>query len=192
VHLLRLLLGCGTAGSDRPDRLVGDHGIGEACGPDKLEHRGQLAGDDRLGLPGLALLKGFTDAEYRHQAGMQGGGELARDQFAALIVVLAALGVADQTIAGTHLVQHGRTDLTGVGALLIAADVLCTKGQAGLAEVFDQLTQVGHRRQDDHLHPALGQPGSDLPQQFGGELTAAVQLPVSSDDLAAHERVAPV
>ncbi|MNI64332.1 hypothetical protein D3C73_1197670 [compost metagenome] len=192
MHLLRLFLGSGTTGSDRPDRLVGDHGIGEALRPDKLQHRGQLAGDDRLGLPGLALLKGFTDAQHRHQAGMQGGSELARDQLTALVVVLAALGVADQAVAGTDLVQHGRAHLAGVGALLVAADVLCTKGQASPAEVFDQLTQVGHRRQDHHLHPALRQPGSDLPQQFGGELTATVQLPVSSDDLAAHERVAPV
>ncbi|KAG1385834.1 hypothetical protein G6F59_017175 [Rhizopus arrhizus] len=100
--------------------------------------------------------------------------------------------MADQAIAGTHLVQHGGADLAGVGALFVAAHVLCAEGQAGFAEILDQLAQVRQRRQDHHVHPLQRQPGGDLPQQFIGELTAAMQLPVSGDDLAAHERVAPV
>ena len=108
------------------------------------------------------------------------------------MVVLAALGMADQAIAGPDLDQHGRADLAGIGTLLVAAYVLRAKGQAGLAEVLDQLTQVRQRRQDHHVHAVQRQPSGDQPQQFIGELTAAMQLPVSGDDLAAHERVAPV
>ncbi len=192
MHLLRLLLGGGTAGTDGPDRLVGDHGLGETGRADQLQHRRQLAGDDRFSLPGLALFQGLAHAQHRHQAGVLGGGELACDQLAAFMVVLATLGMADQAIAGPDLDQHGRADFAGVGALLVAAHVLCAKGQAGLAEVLDQLPQVGQRRQDHHVHPLQRQPGGHLPQQFIGELTAAMQLPVSGDDLAAHERVAPV
>ena len=60
MDLLGLLLAGGAAGTDRPDRLVGDHGVLEALGPDQVEHRGQLAGDDLLGLAGFTLLNPHT------------------------------------------------------------------------------------------------------------------------------------
>src|SRR3546814_14290165 len=66
--------------------------------PGQFEDRAELAGKDVFGLSGLALLQGLAHAQDRHQPGGLGGHELARDQFAALLVVLASLGMADQPV----------------------------------------------------------------------------------------------
>ncbi len=191
MHGLRLLRTGGAAGADGPDRLIRHHRPGEGIDPGQLQHRRQLRGDDLLGLPGLALLQRLTDTQDRDQAGMRRGHELAGDQLTAFMVVLTALGMADQAVPRPHVHQHGGRDLAGVGPLLVAADVLRAEGQRGALEVLDQVPQVGQRRQDHQLDPLQRQAGGHLSHQFGGELTAAMQLPVTGDDRAAHSGTTP-
>ena len=119
---------------------------------------------------------------------MPGGQELARDQFAALGVVLATLGMPDQAVARADIDQHRGRDLAGVRALLVRADVLRTEGDVMVLEVLDEVAQVRQRRQDHHLDAGDGQACGDAVHQLGGEGTAAVQLPVSGYDPATHRR----
>ncbi len=140
-----------------------------------------------FGLAGLALRQGLAHAQHRHQAGVARGHELARDQLAALVVVLAALGMPDQAVGGADVDQHRGGDLAGVGALLVGADVLRAEGDGPALEVLDQIAQVRQRRQHHHFDTRHGQGFCQFSDQSRGEIAAAVQLPVSGDDPAAHD-----
>ena len=130
MHGLRLGRGGGQPGADGPDRLVGDDRALERLRARQVEHGFQLLEDAELGLPVPALLLGLTHAEHRDQACVLGRDELAGHEFAALVVVLPALAMAHQAIACTHVDQHRRRDFAGIGALLVAADVLRAEGHA--------------------------------------------------------------
>ena len=69
-HLLGVLRAGDLAGADRPDRLVGD---GEGLARQFVGQRvARLAGDDRLGLAGLALGQGLAQADHRLEPGQHG------------------------------------------------------------------------------------------------------------------------
>ena len=62
------------AGADRPDRLVGDHHVGEPLGRDLLEPLLHLVAQLALGLAALALLLGLAHAQDRAQAAPSAAG----------------------------------------------------------------------------------------------------------------------
>src|SRR5262245_29787579 len=68
-----LLGGRVAAGADGPDGFVGDDETGELIGLEAGEAGVDLLGEDVVGLVGVALGEGFADAEYRTQAGGDGG-----------------------------------------------------------------------------------------------------------------------
>src|SRR3546814_12818430 len=76
----------------------------DVCSSDLLE----LGLDAELGLAGLPVLQGLAQAQDRHQAAVAGRHELARDQFAAFGMVLAAFGMADQAVAGADRSEERR------------------------------------------------------------------------------------
>src|SRR3546814_14354840 len=114
---LRLAGGRGAADPDRPYRLVGHHSPLQRGVAGQFEDGIELAGEHVFGLPGLALLQGLAHAQDRHQPGGLGGHELACHQLAALVVVLAPPGMADQALLLAHAGSPRPGDLAGVGAL---------------------------------------------------------------------------
>ena len=64
-RLLRLLGRRHLPAADRPDRLVGDHDVGEASVGHVLERLLNLIPESSLGLVGVALLLALADAEDR-------------------------------------------------------------------------------------------------------------------------------
>ena len=158
----------------------------EGGSTDQIQHRPQLRGNHILGQTGFALLQRLAHAQDRPQAGIDGSKELARDMLAGFVMVLTALGMTDQAKTRPHIHQHFCRHLAGVGPFLVAADILRTEGQRGVLEILDQVTQIWQRRQDHHAHARQRQAGSHLPHQIGGELTAAMQLPVTGNNFLSH------
>ena len=101
VHLLRLVRRRGLAGADRPDRLVGDDDAVDARRR-ALEHRAELALDDRLGLPRLALGQRLADADDRRQAGASAAAAFSRDERVALAVQLRAAPSGRRSRSGSR------------------------------------------------------------------------------------------
>ena len=177
----------GFARADRPHRFVGDDRAGECLGAGLLEDRGELGLDPVFGLARFALVQRLAHAQHRHQSGVLGCEELAGDHGVVLGVMLAALGMPDQAVAGADIDQHRGRHLAGVGALFVGAHVLGAELQATALEGLDQFADVGQRRHHYDIDAGRRQSCGDGGHQFGGEGPGAVQLPVSGDDLATHE-----
>ena len=90
VHRLDIPLGGGAAGTDRPDRLIGDRAR-EAL----REAAGELPAHDLRLATGLALLVRFTHTDDRRESGLRRGDDLRSDQLIRLRVILPPLGVAE-------------------------------------------------------------------------------------------------
>ena len=118
VRLLGDLGRRGLAGADRPDRLVGDDEV--VLG---LEHR-DLATQDVLGLPRLALGLGLAHAGDHGQARIERRAGTLRDALVGLAEELASLRVADDRAVDPELAQHRRGDLAGERALRLPVHVL--------------------------------------------------------------------
>ena len=134
ADLTGLLGSGGLAGADGPDGLIGDNHMAHLLGG----HAGQgglhLVGDEIHGHAQLPLLQALAHADDGVQPRLQGGMHLLVDGEIGLIVVLAALGVADHHILDAQLLQHLRGDLTGVGAVGLIVAVLRADGDAALFE----------------------------------------------------------
>ena len=122
VHVLRLLRRRGAARADGPDRLVGDDGLSRrprhaAHG----QHGVELPGDHLRRAPALALLERLADAQHGHEPLRLRRDELARNQRVGLAVERAALGMADEHVAATDVLQHRCGDFAGEGALRLRA-----------------------------------------------------------------------
>ena len=189
MYLLRLLLAGGFAGTDGPDRLISDDRIGEGLRPALLEHRFQLFFDDPLGVPGLALMQAFAHAQHRHQPGTLGRQELPGDQFIGLLLVLTALGMADQHVAAADVGQHFGGDIAGKGALHMHTDILRAENESRAGITADQVVEDRQRRDDQGFHGRIQGRRQGIQQGFA-EGAAAVELPVPRHDFFPH--VAPL
>src|SRR5690554_6072427 len=69
MHFLRLLRTGGQTRTYRPDRLVGNHTLGQATDTEAVQHHLQLPPDHIRRLVGIPLLAGLADTEYRSQPG---------------------------------------------------------------------------------------------------------------------------
>ena len=124
--------GCrGQAGADRPDRLIGHHQI---VGARRIRQRAvELPAADVEGLPGIALVLGFADADDRGEAGAPGGFRLLPDQHVALAMIGAPLGMADNDGAGAGIRQHFGRKIAGMGARRLGVAILRADRQASLS-----------------------------------------------------------
>ncbi len=131
-------------------------------------------------------MQGFADAQDRPQAGLAGGDELLGHQLAVFLVVLPALGMADQHVAAADVMQHAARDLAGVGALLVQVQVLGPEGQALGAVAVGQFAEVGHGGQDHQVHAGRPGRGRHGVEQVAREGAVPMQFPVARDDSLAH------
>ena len=77
---------------------------------------------------GLALLEFLTDAEDGPEAVGEGEDNLFIEGGGGLVVVLPALGVAEDYILTAGRCEHCRRYLAGVGSLVLVSAVLCGEG----------------------------------------------------------------
>ena len=127
--------------------------------PSDVDHRRELARDDRLGLPGLALGERLADADDRRQA----VAPAPPAAFSATSSSLspwhcAPLRVADDDVAAAELGEHRRRDLAGVGARVVARAVLRAPGDRRSPCSDGHLLQVRRRHADRHLGGAADAP----------------------------------
>ncbi len=99
-------------------------------------HAGQgaldLVGDQLHGHAQLTLLQALADADDGVQAGLQGGVDLLVDGEVGLVIVLTALGVADDDVLDARLLEHLGGDLAGVGAVGLIVAGLSTDGDVAV------------------------------------------------------------
>ena len=113
-----------SAGSDRPDRFVGDDQARHLGRRQTREGSGHLPTAGSRGVPGLALLERLADADDRRHGRGEDGGRLLAHVLVGLAEDLAPLGVAHDDVGHGHLGEHGRTDLARVGPFGLPVAVL--------------------------------------------------------------------
>jgi hypothetical protein len=140
----------------------------------------------------LADVQTLADADDRGDAVPERRRRLGGHQRVVLVVVRAALRVADHGERTAQLGQERPADLAGVGAGVVLADVLRAVGQPQPVTVDQRLhaAQVGERRdhRDVDLVEVLVRQGErDLLHQGDGLEVVEVHLPVARDErLTAH------
>ena len=150
-------------------------------------HAGQgglhLVGDELHGHPQLPLLQALAHADDGIEPGLQGGVDLLVDRDVGLVVVLAALGVADDDVLHAGLLEHLCGDLAGVGAVGLVVAVLRADGDAAVLEQADGRGDVHKGHAEHHLAP-LGpaDEGLDLLGKGPGLGDGLVHLPVSGNN----------
>jgi len=178
--LLSLGFGCRLACADGPYRFIGyDYLVAV-----RQFHSGKTGPDLGLkNLEGLARLpfrQGFTDAQHRDQAGKQGAGKSPVDHSVGFAEYMPPLGMADDCHGAPEILQHGRRDLTGKGALFLPVDVLGPEHDAGAGNnVLDRGQRREWRRDHDvpigNFFRGLHNRGCQMPSFVSRE----VHLPVS-------------
>ena len=181
VHLGGVVGGGGAAGADRPDRFVGDDQLHVAA---KLrDGMGELEQDLLDMAAGDALLLDFADAQYGLQARGESGLGLGADDRVALMMVGAALGMADDDQLRARLDEHRSGDVAGMGAARLRVAILGADRQAAGTRHGER--DQRKRRADGDVHSGRLPRGGGDGGEFGQSRAAAVHLPVAGDELAA-------
>ena len=154
VHGGDVVLGGGLAGADSPDRLIGDD-----AGETWRQAAGQLVADHLVMFGGVALGFGLADADDRGQAGGDGGFGLGLDQGVGLVVILAALGMAEDDPGGAGVSQHGGGDVAGMGTLVVDMAVLAADGDRRSGQQRGDGGDLGERRANQQIAGEAGGAG---------------------------------
>ena len=183
ADLAGLFGGGGLAGADGPDGLIGDDHAAHLV----LGQAGQgglhLIGDQLLGDAQLPLTQALAHADDGLQAGLQGGLDLLVDGEVGLVVVLAALGVADDDVLGAHVLEHLGGDLAGIGAGGLVVAGLAADGHPGVPESLDGAVHIDAGDAQYDLAPLVAaQVGLDGLGKGLGLGEGLVHLPVAGDD----------
>ena len=183
AHLAGLLSRGGAAGADGPDGLIGDDHLAGLLGG----HAGQCALDlisDVLhGHAQLPLLQALAHAHDGQQPGVQGGVYLLVHGEVGLVVILAALRVADDHILGPGITDHLGGDLAGKGAVVLVMAGLSADGNVAVLEQPHRAGDVGGGHTQHHSAPlALGHDRLDLFREFLRLGDGIVHFPVAGDD----------
>ena len=142
-----------------------------------------LKGDQLHGDAQLPLLQALAHTDDGDQPSGQGGMDLLVDGEIGLVVILAALRVADDHILGPRLLDHGGGDLAGVSAVVQLVAGLSADGDMAVLEQADSGLDVGGGDAQHHAAPlALGHDGLDLLGESLGLGQGVVHLPVAGDD----------
>ena len=98
--------------------------------------------DDRLRRPVLALGKSFPDTEYRLKSRGLSRLELAGNYFSGFTVQRATLRVTHDNVAATHVPEHARRHLAGVGSGYLSRQVLGTQQDSATSKRSRHVRQV--------------------------------------------------
>ena len=164
----------------RPRQLVG-----RPRGP-----RGRLQAGcgRRIRGPGFSLREGLADAQDRAQIVLAAADELAADDRVGLTLISTALGVTDDG-PRREARDHGRRDLTGVGATGLRVDVLGADRHAAAGQGCRDHRQADGGRADDSDDGRLVHGRGQVDRQLPGIGRDRVHLPVAGDDDRAHGRI---
>ena len=184
------MLGGGhLAGADRPDRLVGDHHLGQPLVRHLLERLLHLVAQLALGLAALALLLGLAHAEDRLQARRRARrapspGARGRSRRSSW----RRSEWPSTTPSTPSSVSIARGDLAGEGALRLLVHVLrADRHAAALAAARRTASSAVNGAQHRHLGRAARGVGQQLRQAVAvlvGLRARAPQLPVAGDAAA--------
>ena len=152
---------------------------------ERVDHRAELALDDRVGLPGLALGQRLADADDRRQAVRRAPAGLVGDELHRSRRVARAARNGRRSRSAAELGQHRRRDLAGEGAAVVAEQSCAPQAMAlpcsasahlarGTAPARRPRRSAGERRR---------RACSAVEQRLVGR-QAAVHLPVADDQLA--------
>ena len=109
--------------------------------------------------------------------------DLLVDGDVGLVVVLAALGVANDDVLHAHLLEHLGGDLAGVGAGGLIVAVLGADGHPAVLEEADGGGDVHKGHAEYHVAPlALGQDGLELLGVGLGLGEGLIHFPVAGND----------
>jgi hypothetical protein len=133
-------------------------------------------------IPDFALLQGLAHAQNRRQAGRLGGGEFLGHHRIAFTIEGATLGMADDDIGTTKILEHGRRHFAGVGTLGMLAHVLRAPGDGRTGQFGLGLRQIGERHAHRHAGLDIAHAGQHAGQQasFSARLPCIFQLPATS------------
>src|SRR5688572_1029641 len=187
MRLGRLRRRGGSAGADRPHRLVGDYQQCELLARQPIEPCLDLTIEYAERLAALALIERLADADDGREARRECGDRFSIDHRVGLAEQCAALGVSDDHILGAGLADHRRADLSGECALALPVGVLRRNHDVAVAGRLRSGVQRGERRREhdldvgDVLHQA-----AELFDVLHGLVDRLVHLPVSRDEWSAH------
>src|SRR6185503_4329161 len=123
VHFLRLLGAGHFAGTDCPDRLVGDDAEPRAL-RELTAHGVELTEDDFERFSGFAFGERLTDARDRPKAGFHRRRDFVANEVVALGEVLATLAVPENDPCRSGGDEHRRADFARERAALLGVEVL--------------------------------------------------------------------
>ena len=106
-----------------------------------------MRGDYTFGLPCLALVERFADADHHRQPFCQGGSGLGGDQPVAFTMRLPPFGMTKQHHAGTAGCQHGCRYIASMRTRYCIVAVLPAKQDTAAVKAHRHLHQIGRRRE---------------------------------------------
>ena len=183
AHLAGLLGGGSLAGADGPQGLIGDDHVAHLVGGHAGQGALHLIGDELHGHAQLPLLQALAHTHNGVEAGVDGGVNLLVHGEVGLVVVLAALRVADDHVLGPGLFDHLGGDLAGVGAVVLIVAGLSADGDVAVLEQAHGGGDVHRGDAQDHIAPLA--PGHDGLELLGESLhlgQGVVHFPVASDN----------
>lgn len=152
-----------------------------------MDHGFQLALDDFLGLPRLALCQRFAHTDDGRDALGQRSLRLQGHHGIGFTMVLATLRVPDQGVAHVKILEHGSRKLARVGARVMLRHILRSHANGRPCKLGLGLGQIGGRHSHRHTRiSTFGQPLLEGLEQHGIGSQAAIHLPVADDEFLLH------
>ena len=116
MNFLRLIRRRVLAGADGPHRLVRDDRLLHRSTPARSSTAAELPRNDLHRLASLPLIQRFADAQDRDQPLRLRRQEFARHQRVVFLIYGATLGMTDDHVPATDILQHGGGHFAGEGA----------------------------------------------------------------------------
>jgi hypothetical protein len=189
VNLLGLSFGGGFPGTDGPYRLIGNNELQGIIEVDPGQAGPQLLFEDGQGLSSLALFQGLADAEDRRDAMLQGSEHALVDHCIAFLEYLPPFGMADNGHGGADILQHGRRNLAGIGALLLPVHILGRQQDVRSSnDIGNRGQSGGGRRHHDITITHAGGGRHNGTGQLSGFIDCGMHLPVTGDQRPSYHK----
>ena len=170
------------SGADGPDGFIGDNRIlhGRTVG----KRRCKLRCHDLVLAAGFPLGFRFSDTNDGDQAVCIGRNRLVMHLRIGFLVILPALGMAEDDILGPDIMEHGGGDITRKSPVRFLGTIL--RAQPHGFQVAFHRRNMHERRADDEIAPGgeavlRRDPCLHIVDQGGGHGQRSVHLPVSGD-----------
>ena len=143
------------------------HSFAAFLGRDAVERPHALAAQDVFGQPGFALFQHFAHADDGREPALERKLQLAVDRVVSLVEVLTALGVAEDHVGDSDVVQHRDRNLASKCALFFPVRVLGTDGDVGTLHRCDGCMQVDVGwADDDFVAGVVGDERQRIPERM--------------------------